>query len=69
MPNIIGSFIPDAGTGELISKTPPFLSMYPVTQNQYTGIEITFLDQEFRPLLLNDTDQIQIELALRTTYK
>ena len=68
MPNIIGSFIPDAGTGELISKTPPFLSMYPVTQNQYTGIEITFLDQEFRPLMLNDTNQIQIELALKTEY-
>jgi len=68
MPNIIGSFIPDNSTGNLISYTPPILSMYPVTQNQYSGIEVSFLDQEFRPLILNDVNQIQIMLALKTHF-
>ena len=60
----IATFSPDVGTGELINFTPQVLSMYDVTPNTYTGIEIRFFDQNYTPLVIRDTEQTVISLLI-----
>jgi len=65
-PSILATFIPSDTTsfGGLISYQPPVLLQYPVNRNYYSEISIEFLDQDYRPLVLNDTSQISVSLIL-----
>lgn len=65
-PSVIGTFVPDAQFGSLLSFTPQTLLHYPVMAKNYTGITIAFYDQRFRPLQILDTNQISISLALES---
>jgi len=66
-PSAIGSFVPNTTFGSLINYQPTILSLYDVIPKLYTGIEISFVDQEFRPLVINDLSQIQVNLTLVST--
>ena len=64
--SVIGSFIPDKAFGSPLSVIPPVILMYPVTQSLYKDVSISFVDQDFNPLQLNDSEGIQIKLILTT---
>lgn len=64
--NVLGTFVPAAQFGGLISFSPPVLSLYPVTQNSYPDITISFLDQNNNPLQIQDRNQIQVVLVLKS---
>jgi len=64
--SVIGSFIPDKAFGSPLNIVPPVILMYPVTQSLYKDISVSFVDQDFNPLQLNDSEGIQIKLILTT---
>ena len=65
--SIIGSFVPTGVLGDTITYQPLNLIYLPVSQNQWAGITLSFLDQNFQPLGLVDTSQIQFTLLLESS--
>jgi len=63
-PSVIDTFVPDVGSGQLISYKPPVVMSYPVSGATYTGIVVEFVDQEYRPLQIKDRNQMQVRLEL-----
>jgi hypothetical protein len=62
--SVIGSFTPTVGFGELITYSPPVLTSYRIARNMYPGVVISLVDQQFRPLALNDTSQATFTLLV-----
>jgi hypothetical protein len=60
----IATFVPQVAFGHLISFNPPILSLYDVSPRQYSGVSITFVDQNYIPLQIVDTTQVQVNLIL-----
>jgi len=63
-PSLLASFTPMTEFGTTLSYEPSVIVTLPVTQYQWSEIELGFFDQDFRPLALNDLQQIQISLIL-----
>lgn len=53
--------------GSLISFYPTYPLFYEVTPNTYSQVTLAFYDQNFNPLVMNDTNQITAMLVLQTT--
>ena len=64
--SVIATFVPNAVFGGLMSISPPVLSLYPVTSNSYSEITIAFMDQNNNALQIQDRNQIQIRLVLKS---
>lgn len=53
-PNVFFQFVPSAEFGELIVVVPPYPVFVPVGDGFYPYIQITLLDENLVPMLLND---------------
>ena len=63
-PSLIASFTPDSDFGSTLSYEPSTLITLPVTDYQYSDIELSFYDQDFRPLQIHDREHILCNLLL-----
>jgi hypothetical protein len=64
-PSVIASFVPTVAFGEMISFSPPVLTWYAVARRVYNGMKISLVDQNYRPLSLNDTSQSTFTLLVQ----
>ena len=62
---ILYNFSPNTTYGSQIQITPPFQVFVPIQQGSYPSITISFLDQNFNPLVIGDSN-ISILLAIKT---
>lgn len=65
-PNLLASFVPDNAFGSMLAYSPFSLTMLPVRQYEWDSIEIGLYDQAWRPLAIDNPNQIQISLQLDT---
>lgn len=63
-PNCIGSFSPDKPFASLLTYKPYVLALYDVIPKRYSDIKISFVDQNFNPLVFQDYN-LQINLTLQ----
>ena len=63
-PSLIASFTPESDFGSTLSYEPSTLITLPVTDYQYSEIELSFFDQDFRPLEMQDRQHIHCNLIL-----
>lgn len=66
-PNVIRVMIPQIGVtfGSQIIDSMPVISFFPINDGVYDSIEIGFQDQSFRPVYVNDSDSIILQLMIR----
>ena len=66
--NVIQNFTSTGTTfGSLISFYPTYILFYDIATKSYQDISISFYDQNFTPLQLNDTNQITASFIIQTT--
>lgn len=65
---LLFSFAPNVTFGSLISVSPPEMSFVDIQDGQYTDFTITFRDQLFRSVRINDTNVV-IMLTIRNKYE
>lgn len=63
-PSIVATIQPEVGFLSLIQYQPPVLLDYNVIASSYNSITLRFYDQDFRPLELQDREQIQAVMLL-----
>jgi hypothetical protein len=64
-PSVIASFVPSVGFGEIIDYSPPVLTFYSVARRVYTGVKISLVDQNYRPLAIQDASQATFTLLVQ----
>ena len=65
-PSVIASFTPSSTFGSIINYRPITLLKYDITPSNYQGIQVRFVDQEYRPLRMLDTKQTLISLIVES---
>lgn len=64
-PSVVASFVPSVGFGEIIDYSPPVLTFYSVARRVYTGVKISLVDQNYRPIAIQDASQATFTLLVQ----